>query len=182
MSLRLFSMTRSVEHIPIALNSLPSTLATEVLPVPGFPVRMMFTGRIDALPPNSIRRCWKRISSARSLRAFLTDSIPTKESSSFITLSTEISFVPSGPAMSSQVRTLPELAYSSSLRPAVLVQSRSKQRSNALRTSRALPKVSVRLRYIRSKYFPTLPAASSERDNPFFFTIFRNISVSSLPL
>ncbi len=149
MSLRPFSTTLSTWHIPIALKSLPSTLATEVLPVPGFPVRMMFTGRIEALPPNSIRRCWKRISSASSLRALLDTLHPDKGVKLLHHALHRNLLVPSGPAMSSQVRTLPERAYSSSLISAVLVQSRLKLLSKALRTSRALPKVSVRPRYIR---------------------------------
>ena len=182
MSLRLFSITLSVEQMPMALNNLPSTLATEVFPVPGLPVRIMFTGRIEALPPNSMRLRWKRISSARLLMAALTEPMPTNWSSSFMTCSTLMSSLSSSPTMSLHISRFFCFSYSSPRRSAILSPCLVTQLSKVLRTALALPKVSVRERYMRSKYLSIFDSLSSSSFSLFFSTMFMNMVLSSLPL
>lgn len=166
MSLRPFSTTLSTWHIPIALKSLPSTLATEVLPVHRFPVQDDVHGTDRGLA-SELHPALLETHLLRKIPQGFLDRTHSDERVQLLHHALRRNLLRA-------VRPGYVLPGQDFARAGIFIITHFRRSgakplkllSKALRTSRALPKVSVRPRYIRSKNFPTFSEASSVRVQP----------------
>ena len=161
---RLASITRLVGRISIACNTSPILRATDVLPVPGLPVRMKFIDICCTLPAPIAARCFMNMLwTARRRIIFFTERMPMKSSSSLSTSSSGRAFSAGSTSRSAEVMRYMSSSLKSGL-PIMLTRRWlcfSTAWSKIRRASRALPKFLSRRRYSCSNWRWIVPCVSS---------------------